>query len=136
MAEYNRPAMVEFIYGTIQDKWPQGKNSKSYMSLYTAGKNFMSEEFGGIDLNNPNRGGGLYSKDDFNKLSAGDYLALPDWSGAYMLVAERLDNAIVVVTPTATTFRWKVYTWEQLDVIRQKSDSNSLGSRHIEFNEL
>lgn len=140
MSAYNRPEMIEFIYGSMQNDWYDG-STLSYKSIYGGGVNAMAEAFGGIDIDNSHVYG-LYSKNDFDKIAAGDYIALPKpWLNAHMLVAERLDGAIVVVMPTPKTisgpgegYRWKIYTWDDLDKLRQTSEKGMLSWTHNEFN--
>lgn len=163
MAAYNRPELVNFIYTTMQDAWFEG-GVGNYQGLYNTGSYMMADAFGGFMQADKNMyANGVYnckkivSRDTFKTLSdaeisggyiprgtvediqAGDFISIPNWVNAKMLVAERKQDSVIVIEPTVegsgagATFRWREYT---LDKLESKLGDYNSGIYHFEFNEL
>ena len=69
-------------------------------------------------------------------IKAGDFISIPNWVNAKMLVAERKPTSVIVIEPTegaTAVFRWREYTLDQLE--SKLGDYNS-GIYHIEFKNL
>lgn len=157
MAAYNRPELVNFIYTTMQDAWFEG-GVGNYQGLYNTGRSMMADAFGGfvpceknMYPNGNARSVFIVSRDTYNTLTekvvgnvpygtvedikAGDFISIPNWLNARMLVAERKSNSVIVIEPTvssAAVFRWREYSFDQLEA---KLGNNS-AIDHLEFKNL
>lgn len=159
MAAYNRPELVNFIYTTMQDAWFEGGKG-NYQGLYNTGRSMMADAFGGfvpceknMYPNGTANAVDVVSRDTFKTLSdaekyvgavprgtvedikAGDFISIPNWLNAYMLVAERKSNSVIVIEPTvgsSAVFRWREYTFDQLEAKIIKEGT----IMHFEFNNL
>ena len=115
MVTYNRPELVNFIYTTMQDTWYDGYKN-TYKGLYNTGKSMMADAFGGLVSANSWE----EEQDLNNNVCAGDFISIPNWSMAWMLVVERKQDSVIVIEPTVegsgagATFRWREYTLDQL----------------------
>ena len=158
MAAYNRPELVNFIYTTMQDAWFEG-GVGNYQGLYNTGRSMMADAFGGFVRYEKNMySNGItvskkfVSRETYNTLTekvignapcgtvedikAGDYISIPNWVNARMLVAERTSNSVIVIEPTSSSsavFRWREYTFDQLEVKLGNDDSVI---EHLEFKNL
>lgn len=160
MVAYNRPELVNFIYTTMQDTWYDGYKN-NYQGLYNTGGDMMADAFGGFmqadknmyangvynckkivsratfaTMSDEEKRGNLVPRGTVEDIQAGDFISIPNWINAKMLVAERKQDSVIVIEPTESsdaTFRWREYTLEQLE--SKLGDYNS-GIYHIEFNGL
>lgn len=165
MVAYNRPELVNFIYTTMQDKWYDGYKN-NYQGLYNTGSDMMVDVFGGYMQLDENRNEDYYingaprlygyvSRETYKGMTeeerrgtnnvprgtvediqAGDFITIPNWVNAKMLVVERKQDSVIVIEPTESsnaTFRWREYTFDQLEV---KLGDNCSTLYHLEFKGL